>query len=49
VMWLAGYVEDRGKRTYFALNAAGGDVNGMTGRRVEMAKERLVRLGVWGR
>jgi beta-lactamase class D len=49
VMWLAGYVEDRGNRTYFALNAAGGDVNGMTGRRVEMAKERLGRLGVWGR
>ena len=48
-VWLVGFVQNGEERTYFAMNAGGGPLSDLMARRNEIAKERLVKFGLWGR
>jgi beta-lactamase class D len=47
VVWLVGFVQAPAGRTYFAFNASGAALDALMAKRVELARERLERAGLW--
>ena len=46
-VWLVGFVRNGKARTYFAMNAGSALMGDIFLRRIELAKERLVKAGLW--
>lgn len=46
-VWLAGFVQNGKERTYFVLNAGGKDLTSLIAQRVEIARLRLAKYGLW--
>lgn len=46
-VWMVGFVQEGESRTYFAMNAGAATMDEILPKRVELAKERLRRAGLW--
>ena len=46
-VWLVGFVQEGKSRTYFAMNAGSASMDDIFAKRIELAKERLARAGLW--
>ena len=46
-VWLAGFVDSPGGRTYFTMSAGAQNMDDIFSRRIELGKDRLRRAGLW--